>query len=375
MLTLVLISYLLTSTFATSALAPRDAAGACNGSPDLCSRSYSNITHLGAHDSPFVSNGSSNPNSITSLADAGNQNINSTAQLTAGVRLLSAQVHNKSGAWHLCHTSCALLDAGTLSAWLAEIKSWMDANPHDVVTLLLVNADNASAADLDKEFKVADISSYGYIPPSTSNALSSWPTLQDMISHGTRLVTFVASLPPSSNSVAPYLLDEFTFVFENNYNVTLISNFSCTADRPPTAQGKTSSAISSGMLSLVNHFLDRNIGFGIQVPDRGNITITNGVTGTGSLGEAASFCTTLYGKKPVFFLVDYVDQGSTLQIVNNLNSIMADGSGSTPSATATTQPTSSTPAAQPSNSLGAITRRPGLLLLTAIIFWVPVFAF
>lgn len=27
---------------------------ACNNSPDLCSKSYGEITHLGAHDSPFV---------------------------------------------------------------------------------------------------------------------------------------------------------------------------------------------------------------------------------------------------------------------------------------------------------------------------------
>lgn len=34
---------------------------ACNNSPDLCSKSYGEITHLGAHDSPFVRNsGTSN---------------------------------------------------------------------------------------------------------------------------------------------------------------------------------------------------------------------------------------------------------------------------------------------------------------------------
>jgi hypothetical protein len=27
---------------------------ACNNSPDLCDKSYGEITHLGAHDSPFV---------------------------------------------------------------------------------------------------------------------------------------------------------------------------------------------------------------------------------------------------------------------------------------------------------------------------------
>lgn len=59
------------------------------------------------------------------------RNVDSISQLNAGVRLLSAQVHEMNGEWHLCHSSCALLDAGKLSEWLAKIKSWMDTNPHD----------------------------------------------------------------------------------------------------------------------------------------------------------------------------------------------------------------------------------------------------
>lgn len=369
MFTLVLFSLLVSTTVTAAILVPRNASYACNNSPELCSRSYSNITHLGAHDSPFLKNGSSNPNSITSFGDSSNQNVNSIAQLTAGVRLLSAQVHNKNGATHLCHTSCDLLDAGTLSAWLAEIKSWMDANPHDVVTLLLVNSDHASADELDQEFKAANISAYGYIPPVTSTALETWPTLQEMIARNTRLVTFVDSLTPSSNSVVSYLLDEFTFVFENAYNVTNLTNFSCTADRPATVQGKTSDAVKSGQLPLVNHFLDINIGFGIQVPNTGNITITNGLTGTGSLGQAASLCTSEYGKKPVFFLVDYFDQGSTLQVVDDLNGITATGRGSTPSTATVTQMTSNAPVTHASVSLGSSTGGFGLLFGGSAIFW------
>lgn len=37
---------------------------ACNNSPDLCSRSYGEITHLGAHDSPFVRN-AANDNTVS----------------------------------------------------------------------------------------------------------------------------------------------------------------------------------------------------------------------------------------------------------------------------------------------------------------------
>lgn len=41
----------------------------CNNSPDLCRRSYSSITHLGAHDSPFLRDAS------TGYSDSGNQYV------------------------------------------------------------------------------------------------------------------------------------------------------------------------------------------------------------------------------------------------------------------------------------------------------------
>ncbi len=266
----------------------------------------------------------------TELVTDWSRNVNSTAQLAAGVRLLTAQVHNNNGEWHLCHTSCSLLDVGKLSNWLAEIKSWMDNNPYEVVTLLLVNSDNAPASALDSEFKAANLNSFAYTPPSTTTAMNTWPTLQDMITNNTRLVTFVASLPSSSNTIAPYLLDEFTFVFENNYDVTSLSNFTCTPDRPPAVQGNTRMAVSSGRLPLMNHFLDTQQAF-FQTPDYGNITTTNAQSGaTGNLGGAAANCTSVYGQAPTYLLVDFFDQGSAINTVDALNGITPVGRAGVP---------------------------------------------
>jgi hypothetical protein len=66
------------------------AQNACNNSPDLCNRAYNNITHLGAHDSPFLRNAE------TSFSTSGNHYYNTTIQLDAGVRLLSAQIHKSN---------------------------------------------------------------------------------------------------------------------------------------------------------------------------------------------------------------------------------------------------------------------------------------
>ncbi|MCJ1358649.1 MAG: hypothetical protein MMC33_008649 [Icmadophila ericetorum] len=299
-------------------LRPRNgtaSTAACNNSPDLCNKAYSSVTQLGAHDSPFLRD------ATTDYSESGNQDYNTTVQLESGVRLVTAQVYNNSGSWDLCHTSCALLDAGTLESWLSEIKSWMDANPNDVVTVLLVNSDDAAASDLDGPFQASGITQYAYTPPATTTALATWPTLQELIDNNTRLVTFVASLSPSSNMVAPYLLDEFTFVFENQFLVANPDNFSCVANRPASVDGNTQLALQENLLPLMNHFLDTVEALDIQVPDFDAIDTTNGESGIGNLATAADSCAVAYGKNPTFILVDFFDQGPAIDVVDKMNGV------------------------------------------------------
>lgn len=291
---------------------------ACNNSPSLCSKTYNNITHLGAHDSAFVRDASTN------YATAGDQYFNSTVQLSAGVRLLSAQVHKANGSngqteWHLCHTSCSLMDAGTLTSWLSAIKTWMDANTNEVVTILLVNSDDASASDLGSQFSSSGIDKYAYTPSVNGSAQKTWPTLQSMISNGTRLVTFVASLTESS--AYPYLMDEFTYMFENPYDNTSPSNFSCQPDRPSSLSNQPSEAISSGRLFMMNHFLYQTELLGIEVPDVTDINSTNAQTGSSSLGEWMTTCTKLYAKEPTFVLVDFFNVGPAIASVDAANGV------------------------------------------------------
>ncbi|KAL8653885.1 MAG: hypothetical protein Q9210_001836 [Variospora velana] len=262
-------------------------------------------------------------------SEFGNQYLNTTRQLDAGVRLLTAQVHNNDGAWHLCHTSCSFLDAGPLSSWLAEIKAWLDQNPYDVVTILLVNSDNAAAGDLDPHFQKAAIKPYTYTPLTTTTSSITWPTLNNLISTGQRLVTFVADMRPSA--AAPYLLDEFYYIFENPFGVLSLSNFSCVPERPAIVQSQTSAALQSGRLPLMNHFLDVAMSFGIQVPDVGNLSITNAISGpVGNLGDAAAACAREYTRAPAFVLVNFFEQGSAIDTVDRLNGITAVGRASAP---------------------------------------------
>lgn len=302
--------------FSTSTSAQSSSSStACNNSPSLCSRPYNNITHLGAHDSPFLRDKS------TSFSTSGNQYYNSTVQLSSGVRLLSAQIHKNDSAsssadkWRLCHSDCKLLDAGSLSSWLSEIKTWMDANKNEVVTLLLVNSDNALASDIGPQFEASGIDEYAYAPASSS-AVKTWPTLQSLISNGTRLVTFVASLGDPSTKY-PYLLNEFTHIFENDYENESPTEYACTPNRP---KGLTTSD-TGGRIFLMNHFLYSTQVFGIQQPNNTYVNVTNAETGVGSLGSRLDNCTEVYGKAPGFVLVDFFNVGPAMKSVDKANGV------------------------------------------------------
>ncbi|GAB7351517.1 hypothetical protein MBLNU459_g2159t1 [Dothideomycetes sp. NU459] len=296
-----------------SATTTSSSTTACNNSPDLCDKAYNNITYLGAHDSPFLRDLS------TDYSESGNQFYNSSIQLSAGVRLLTAQVHNNNGSWDLCHSSCDLLNAGTLTSWLSEIKTWLDSNPNEVVTLLLVNSDDATAADLAAQYSAADIEKYAY-SPDFSSAPSTWPTLQTLINNGTRLLNFVADV--TADSSYPYLMNEFTYIFENNYDNSSPSNFSCTANRPSSVDGDTATALSQNLMPLMNHFLYADELLGIEVPDVSAINVTNAPSGgAGNLGDAAAECAATYSKPPTYLLVDFFNVGPAIETADSLNGV------------------------------------------------------
>lgn len=304
--------------------ATTSAQTACNNSPALCNRAYNNITHLGAHNSPFLRNEN------TSFSTSGNHYYDTTAQLESGVRLLTGQVHkinNTSGnqAWHMCHSSCNLLDAGTLQGWLGEVKTWMDKNPNDVVTVLLVNSDNATPAELGASFQASGIDQYAYTPPSITNIPQTWPTLQSMISNGTRLVTFIASLPNPSTEFG-YLMNQYNFVFENDFNNNSPTDYSCNPNRP-TNLGTPQQAANTGRMFLQNHFLYSQQLFGIQIPNSSYVTTTNGAVGLGSLGVALTACTAVYGKPASFVVVDFSNTGPAIASVDNANGVVGNISG------------------------------------------------
>lgn len=153
---------------------------ACNGHRELCGRPYTDMTFIGAHDSPFVGD---------SIAD--NQNISIPAQLAMGVRFLQGQTHSsENGTIELCHSDCAIRDAGPLRSMLAPVKTFLDANPTEVLTLLLTNHGGLPGTAFDRVFREVGLEPYALAMSGTST-LEQWPTLGEMVVSGKRLVVFM----------------------------------------------------------------------------------------------------------------------------------------------------------------------------------------
>lgn len=275
----------------------------CNGSPSLCSRRYSDVTYVGSHDSAFVG-----------LLPTDNQFTSVASQLSQGVRFLQAQSHNKNGVIELCHTTCLEKDAGTLASYLTPIKSFLDSNPNEVITLLLTNGDSIPVSQYGTVFSAVGLASYAFAPSGTLT-LDQWPTLAELISSGKRLIVFMgefeiyvidlASLKHATNSYTDYhadtsqvnyILDEFTYLYETPYDTTDPNFSECTLDRPAGAS-------ASGRMGLVNHFLDVEIDlFGevILIPDTIKAATTNSLS---SITAQTSLCVNAFGRTPNFVLV------------------------------------------------------------------------
>lgn len=273
----------------------------CNNYPEFCNRKYSNITEVGAHNSPFVRAGSA----------AANQQFPVTDQLNDGIRFLQAQIqwpaNATSGPPHFCHTDCDLLDSGPITEWLATVKDWVAGHPYDVVTILLGNGNYSKPELYAPYIESSGILQYIYTPPKAPMALDDWPTLSSMILSGQRVVMF---LDYEANQTAyPWLQDQLSNLWETPFD-PLDNTFPCIADRPPGLD-KTGAV---NRMYLMNHNLNVDVsllGTSILMPAVSLLNQTNAAEGNGSLGWSAENCIKMWdGHAPKILNVDYYNYGN-----------------------------------------------------------------
>lgn len=187
----------------------------------------------------------------------------------------------------LCHTTCELLDVGTLEAYLTQVYAWMAKHPYDVVTILMGNFDLVSPQNFTDPIEKSGMKQFAYTPPKFPMALDDWPTLSELILTGKRALFF---MDYNANETAiPWLMDEFSQIWETPFSPTDRA-FPCTEQRPPGLSHKQ----AQNRMYMANHNLNLELNLGtvsMLIPNTALIRETNGVSGFGSLGVTAENCT------------------------------------------------------------------------------------
>lgn len=314
-----------TASSTSSAAAPTNTVP-CNGFPEFCTRQYSNITMVASHNSAFVV-----PNNAAS-----NQELPIIDQLNDGIRMLQGQVQWENGTTYNCHTSCSQLNAGPWQDGLEIVRSWLQENPYEVLTILIGNSDFTVVENFVPAITNAGLLPYVYEPTYIPQHRDQWPTLGEMILTNKRLVFFMDY--NANQTSVPYILDEFTHIWETPFSPT-DQAFPCTQQRPPDLDADVA---RDQFMNLANHNLNTAVDLSsvgistsepILIPNTAELNLTNGeqVGLFGTLGTMNQNCTGMFlppytkttppptdfssrlemwNRAPNFLLVDYYNRGS-----------------------------------------------------------------
>src|SRR5262245_61403551 len=136
--------------------------------------------------------------------------------------------------------------------------------------MLFTNPDEIPITTWGKNFANAGLSDLAFVPSfSTTPADTlSWPTLGSILSGGKRVIIFLDS--GADTAQVSYILPEFTYMWETPFDQT-DSSFPCNIDRPESIQNQS----PAGRMSVINHFLDKQLTKGVLIPDTSDLGTTN----------------------------------------------------------------------------------------------------
>lgn len=188
---------------------------------------------------------------------------------------------------YLCHTSCDMLNAGTLEDYLGDVTTWLRQHPYDVVTILIGNYDYVAPGNFTAPIENSGLMDFVFTPPAIPMGLDDWPTLGSIILSGKRALVFMDY--EANQTAYPWLMDEFSQMWETPFSPT-DRDFPCTVQRPPNLAPPD----AKDRMYMANHNL--NVEFNIAnlnllIPNTALLNETNADEGYGSLGRMADNCT------------------------------------------------------------------------------------
>ena len=306
---------------------------ACNGHAELCDRAYDEVAYAATHNSMSAASEpgwffteqpdgiiaqldygvrvllidswygqSTDRRGLVATADKLREEAFDQARAAFGRRPVEAVLRSRRALGlaptgdvrpYLCHAMCEL---GSIS-WqrsLSDLKVWLDDHPREVVTIFV--QDEVTPADTAAEFEQAGLEPYVYTPAEDGV----WPTLQEMIDAGTRVVVLMENR--GGGDLFPWLIPGFDVVQDTPYLFESPDQFSCEPNRgDPDAS-----------LFLVNHWIDD----WRRVPQNSRLVNSRAV-----LMPRLKECEAERGQLPNFVAVDYYDRGDLLEAVAALNGL------------------------------------------------------
>jgi hypothetical protein len=286
----------------------------CNGSPTLCDRPYNDVVYLTSHNAMASSD--------RGFIDA-SQDTDLIGQLDNGVRGLMLDLHYwttpaeaapylerldpatraalgplidtfepRPGVW-LCHQLCQL-GADPAVDQLSRLRDWLDANPNEVVTLIL--EDDVRPDDVTATIKDAGLDDRLATPPARGEP---WPTLQALIDDQHTLFVFTQSARLTDGPIRNF----YELAAETPYAAARPADLSCDQGR----------GHALAPLFLVNNWISGG------VPTR---TAALQVNAPGFLLPRVQACERQRGMRANFIAVDFAQIGDPLSVVTALNALI-----------------------------------------------------
>ena len=288
----------------------------CNGHTELCSLRYDEVTYPGTH------------NAMSSSSDGWMfpyQDASMRSQLEDGVRVFLIDVHrwgspdeylleldsiqnlspqareylaslqgrftNAPEGAFLCHATC-WLGARPIDVALAEIRTFLENHPREVVTLIL--QDMIPSGEIVAAFERTELDELAHAQPADEE----WPTLGKMIESGKRLVVFAEN----SGEPPAWFHSAWAYMWDTRFDFLSLSDLDCEVNR----------GSSENSLLLANHWIRK------AVPDRSDATKMNSVP---RLTDRVAECVDEHEKKPNFIAVDFYRIGELMRAVDEINGI------------------------------------------------------
>lgn len=302
----------------------------CNGHAALCERRYDEVSYVTTHNAMSAADEpgwflAEQPHGLTSQLEGGARaamidvwaarptgggvsslSVNldeGRAQLEeafgasvvdSALRVVEAVVGQPTGpkALYMCHGLCEI-GATELAPTLGALRTWLDTNPDEVVSVIVEN--HVPASEIGQAFVDAGLEPYVHTVTD-----GEWPTLAQMITSGQRLV--VMTEEGSGGDAYPWLRNAFTLTQDTPYTFPTPDDFSCEPNRGPT----------DAPLFLVNHWLS---GFGNLVTAAQTVNVAD------VLGARVEQCQQERGRQPTFVGVNFYDIGDVAAVVDDLNGV------------------------------------------------------